>query len=48
MESCIFAGNAVTDYTEKPHVVPEKKEAVAQILATVTDRSRCLVERDAA
>jgi hypothetical protein len=38
----------VTEYTEKPHFVPEKKEAVAQILATVADRSRCLVERDAA
>jgi hypothetical protein len=48
MESCIFAGNAVTDYTEKPHVVPEKNEAVAQILPTVADRSRCSDERDAA
>jgi hypothetical protein len=28
--------NAVTDYTEKPHVV-QKNEAVAQILATVAD-----------
>jgi len=38
----------VTDYTEKPHFVPGKNEAVARILATVADRSRCSVERDAA
>jgi hypothetical protein len=38
----------VTEYTGKPHFMPEKNEAVAQILATVADRSQRSVERDAA